>query len=148
MDPSVIRENAAETGRLGDLVRRLSTEDLRTPLGAGWTVAAALAHLAFWDRRACVLVERWKASGVAASEADADVVNDSILPLCLAIEPSRVGGLAQTWAEAADRALEGISPAMAADIEGLGSVRLRRHEHRREHREEIEKAIRTAGRRP
>ena len=141
MDRSIHSENAAETLRLGDLVRRLTTQELRTPLGEGWTVAAALAHLAFWDRRACVLVDRWKGGGVAVSEADTDVINDSILPLCQAIELRQAGELAVRWAEAADRALKEITPELAAEIDRLGSIRLRRFEHRREHRQEIEKAI-------
>ena len=144
MDPSISRENRAETERIRDLAGRLSLEELRLPLGEGWTVGAALAHLAFWDRRALVLLTRWKDRGPSPSEADTDVINDSILPLCLAIEPDKAAELAVQAAEAIDRALEGVSPDLAREIERLGSLKLRRFEHRRKHREEIEKAIASA----
>ena len=49
-DPDLLR-NAEETRRLGDLVARLDAADLARSLGGGWTVAFALAHLAFWDAR-------------------------------------------------------------------------------------------------
>jgi hypothetical protein len=141
MDSSITRENRAETGRVRDLARRLSLGELQLPLNDGWTVSAALAHLAFWDRRALVLLTRWKSRGPAPSAADTDVINDSILPLCLAIEPRRARQMAVQAAEAVDRALEGISAELAGEIERLGSFRLRRYEHRREHREEIERAV-------
>src|SRR3972149_9971939 len=67
MDPSISRENRAETERIRDLAGRLSLEELRLPLGEGWTVGAALAHLAFWDRRALVLLTRWKDRGPSPS---------------------------------------------------------------------------------
>ena len=60
----IIQDNAAENTALRKLVEGLSDDDLRTPMEAGWTVAAVLAHLAFWDQRAITLIEKWKQEGV------------------------------------------------------------------------------------
>jgi hypothetical protein len=50
--------NDAERARLAALIARLTDEDLIRPLPSGeWTVADTLGHLAFYDRRAQVLIE-------------------------------------------------------------------------------------------
>ena len=51
MDRSFIEQNRASTRRIRDLARRLSDEEMLQPVGEHWTVAIALAYLAFWDRR-------------------------------------------------------------------------------------------------
>ncbi len=58
MDARIAAENAQERRRLGELVGRLTDEEMCLEAGAGWTVAALLAHMAFWDYRALVLVNR------------------------------------------------------------------------------------------
>ena len=51
--------NAQTCERLRALVARLGDADLQRPVGHGWTVAATLVHLAFWDLRAVALIERF-----------------------------------------------------------------------------------------
>ncbi len=87
MERPFVAENNGERERLGHLVNRLTDEELSLLLGEGWTVAAALAHLAFWDQRAAVLMQRWTKEKVAPSPVDTDVTKDALLPLCLAISP-------------------------------------------------------------
>jgi len=60
MDRPFLAENAQERERLRSLVGRLTDEELSLPLGNGWTVAVALAHLAFWDQRSLSLMRKWK----------------------------------------------------------------------------------------
>jgi len=55
-DRTYVIQNDAERIRLRSLVARLSDADLARPMPAGWTVAAILAHLAFWDQRILVLL--------------------------------------------------------------------------------------------
>jgi hypothetical protein len=43
--------NRSQTERLRRLVAGLDARRLAIRLPNGWTVAGALAHLAFWDRR-------------------------------------------------------------------------------------------------
>jgi Mycothiol maleylpyruvate isomerase N-terminal domain len=52
VDRTFIAENDAERARLRALVTRLNDADLARPMPTGWTIAAILAHLAFWDQRA------------------------------------------------------------------------------------------------
>jgi Mycothiol maleylpyruvate isomerase N-terminal domain len=60
VDRSYVAENDAQRERLRALVRRLSDRDLAGPMGAGWTVAGVLAHVAFWDQRILVLLDAWE----------------------------------------------------------------------------------------
>ena len=48
MDRPFVAENAQERERLSSLVARLKDEELILTLRNGWTIAVALAHLAFW----------------------------------------------------------------------------------------------------
>jgi hypothetical protein len=50
MDRPFVVENTQERERLRTLVTRITDEELSLPLGEGWTIAVALAHLAFWDQ--------------------------------------------------------------------------------------------------
>jgi hypothetical protein len=142
MDQPFVIENAQERERLRALISRMTDEDLTLPLEAGWTIAAALAHLAFWDQRSLVLLRKWKKSGVAASPVDVDVTNDAILPLCLAIPPRSAANLAVSCADAIDRELEEASSELIAAIESLGGrFRLYRSEHRKVHLDQIELSL-------
>ena len=50
-DRSFVEQNRASTNRIRALVARLSDDEMQQRVGQHWTVAIALAHLAFWDRR-------------------------------------------------------------------------------------------------
>ncbi len=146
MNRPFVAENARERERLRALVGRMTDEELRLPLGDGWTISSALAHLAFWDRRSLVLMRRWKESGVSQSPIDQDVVNESILPLCAAIPPRAAAALAVSSAEAIDRELEEAPDALVAAIERLGDrFRLYRADHRKLHLDGIESALSRLG---
>jgi hypothetical protein len=142
MERSFVVENIKELERLRRLVNRITDEELGLPMWEGWTIAAALAHLAFWDQRALVLMQKWKINGVASSPIDDDVTNDAILLLCLAI-PYRVAArLAVSSAEAIDLELEKAAEDLITDIRQLGEkFRLYRSEHRRVHLDQIENLL-------
>ncbi|MGH2530707.1 MAG: DinB family protein [Thermomicrobiales bacterium] len=142
MDRSMIEGNAAAQERLRALIARLSDDDLRRDLGDGWTVAAALAHIAFWDRRAAVLLERWARAGLAPSPADADAINDAMLPQWLAIPPRAAAEDALAAAAAVDQRLAALSDDLARSIrEQRAQVQLDRSLHRIEHVDEIERLL-------
>jgi hypothetical protein len=137
---------ANKTGRerLHALASRLSDEQLALPTGDGWTVAALLAHLAFWDFRALVLAKRWKQTAVGPSLIDSDAVNDAMKPLCLAIAIREATNLAIQAAEAVDAELENLPEQVRAGLEILvkeGKFRLDRSIHRNEHIDQIERAL-------
>ncbi|MEK7836640.1 MAG: maleylpyruvate isomerase N-terminal domain-containing protein, partial [candidate division NC10 bacterium] len=64
-DRSYVAPNRVERQRLQALAARLGDEQLSRPLAAGWTIAGVLGHLAYWDQRILVLIERWQQGGAA-----------------------------------------------------------------------------------
>ena len=142
MDRLFVAENAKERERLSSLVAQLSDEQLCFPMGDDWTIAVALAHLAFWDQRSLALMRKWKATGVAPSQIDIDVTNEALLPLWLALPPRAAANLAISSAEAIDRELEESPAALISAIEKLGErFRLYRSEHRKLHLDQIEEVL-------
>jgi hypothetical protein len=143
MDKPFVVENAKERERLNSLVEHLTDEELCLPLGNDWTIAVALAHLSFWDRRSLILLRKWKKSGVVEpSPIDLDVINDSLLPIWLAIPPRTAAHLAVSSAEEIDRELEETSTDLIAKVESLGEkFRLYRSLHRKMHLDEMEEIL-------
>ena len=139
---SYIDDNKAEREHLTRLASRLTDSQLMHPMPAGWTVAAVLAHLAFWDQRALVLLEKWGDEGIGPSAIDTDLVNEVTRTLCLAIPPRAAAQLAIDCAARIDQAIERLSPQFAADVIERGkTVRLNRADHRRLHLGDIEKTL-------
>jgi hypothetical protein len=145
VDRSFVAQNDAERARLEKLVGRLSDSDLQRPLAAGWTVAGVLAHLAFWDQRTFILLDRWQKEGVtppAFTEPNVDWINDAAKPMFLALPPRRAAELAVAIAEATDRKAASLSDDLVRRAAEAGSpVTLVRATHRREHLDEIERAL-------
>jgi hypothetical protein len=110
-------QNAQSRRRLETLVRGLSDEDLARSTDYGWTVAALLAHLAFWDQRVLVILRRWKAGGFDPSPIDSAAVNDSLRVICHALEPRLAIELCLSSAEAVDAELETLTPGLVNQME-------------------------------
>jgi hypothetical protein len=150
VDRSYVAENDAERERLRALVRRLSDQDLARPMEAGWTVAGVLAHVAFWDQRIGVLLDQWEQRGPSwtpplEQEPDVDWINDAAKALCLALPPRVAAELALAIAETVDRRVAAVSDAIIeANARAGAPLNWRRVEHRREHLDEIERALRGA----
>jgi uncharacterized damage-inducible protein DinB len=148
-DRAYIAENEVERKRLASLVARLSDEDLARPMPGGWTVASVLGHVAFWDQRIIALIEEWRKAGVGTpprmlDEGHVDWINDATKPLLLAVAPGRAAGLTLSIAESTDRMVAELSEEFLAANSKAGSpVNVRRAEHRREHIDEIEAALRS-----
>jgi len=142
MERPFVTENALGRDRLRLLVERLTDEELSLPMYAGWTIATALGHLAYWDQRSLMLIRKWDRDGVEPSPIDIDVTNDSLLPLLLAIPPRTAAELAVSSAEAIDHELKEASTDLITAIKDLGEeFRLYRSIHRKLHLDEIEKVI-------
>src|SRR5262245_1817388 len=147
VDRSYVAENDAERARLRALVRRLGDQDLARPMDAGWTVAGVLAHMAFWDQRIVVLLDEWEQRGPSwtpplEEEPDVNWVNDAGKLLCLALPPRAAAELAVSVAETVDRRVAAVSDAIIEANARAGALNWRRAEHRREHLDEIERALR------
>src|SRR5689334_1745714 len=120
VDRSFIEQNKGERARLQKLIERLSDQDLARSVGGGWTVASTLAHMAFWDRRALVLLERWEHEAVKPSEADSAAINEAALPLWMAIPPREAARIALASAEAVERKLKTVAPEILEQNDAVG----------------------------
>jgi len=143
-DRSYVAENDRERRRLEALVGKLDDAALSRAMPAGWTVAAVLAHLAFWDQRIVLLSEQLRrgASVPPAEAGNVDWINDAAKPTQLALAPRRAATLAVETARAADRAVAALSDDLLAKNAAAGSpINLLRAEHRREHLDEIEHGL-------
>jgi hypothetical protein len=142
MPTTYMAQNIAERERLRALVARLSEADLSRDVGHGWTVAAVLVHLAFWDRHRLLMLKRWLKDGQFPASGDADIINDTVAIIGQAIPPRAAAQMAVEAAEAIDYVLEQLTPDQEAALESAGMTRLlNRSLHRRDHLEEIERAL-------
>ena len=133
-----VAQNREQLERLRRLVARLSDEDLRRELPDGWTIADALAHLAFYDRRAAILLERFAREGVFASPYDYDTINAALPHLTRRIPPREIAAEVIEAAEAADQAAAATPATLVEEIRRLNQVKLERADHRRNHLDDIE----------
>lgn len=137
--PEYVTRNSEQLERMRGLLARLSDDDLsRGGAVGGWTIADTLAHLAFYDRRAQVLLEKYVAEGVSPSPYDAQTLNDALLPLIRRMPPRAVAEEAMAAAEAVDRAAAAVPDALVAEILAQNEVKLDRAEHRQSHLDDIE----------
>src|SRR6476660_8043027 len=86
--------NHASTERIRALAARLSDEDMQTRVGEHWTVAIALAHIAFWDRRIMLVLDMTEKTGELYLPGADVVINDLSLPLWAVIPPREAARLA------------------------------------------------------
>jgi uncharacterized damage-inducible protein DinB len=145
-DRSHIQENEAQRRRLRDFVAKATDTELARPLEAGWTVAAVLGHVAYWDQRTLLLLERWSREGslprLDFEQSAVDWINDAAKPMLLAVPAREMANLALSIAEAVDRKVAGLPDDFQTRNAAAGSpVNLLRAEHRAEHLDEIERAL-------
>ncbi|MFN8630747.1 MAG: maleylpyruvate isomerase N-terminal domain-containing protein [Chloroflexota bacterium] len=145
-DRSYIEANRAATAELRALVEPLTDAELATDLGEGWTVAMALAHLAYWDE---FHTARWihaaEQGELAPPAADGEVTNRSnealettwrALPPRAALE-LMLNAAAMVDEYVADLDDEAIDLAIERDCATL----FRRAPHRQDHIGQIARAL-------
>jgi hypothetical protein len=145
MDADILVENEVSRDQLAMLVGRLSDDDLAHDLGDGWTVAVALAHCMFWDERAALLLERYVDGTPEHHIPDwyEDLLNQTLEPQWRALDPRTAAEGAVAAAEHVTRVLRGLDGDLCASLEASEQgYLLRRFNHRREHIEQIEAALR------
>jgi hypothetical protein len=143
MSRQFVIENNKERARLVKLVENLTGEELKLVLNKeGWTVAVALAHLAFWDQRRLILVRQWKQKGITPSSMDENTVNDALVPFFLALPPRKAAELAVSISNELDQELESSLDDFIAGLEMTGDRHaLNRGVHRKMHLDEIESLL-------
>ena len=147
-DRPYIEANTRERERLRDLVERLDEAALTTPVNEYWTVAGVLGHMAYWDFRFQVLaekVERGEPWAPGDAEPEGDWLNDSTRPLIHAIEPRAAAELVLRTAEETDSLAATLPLDRLWPDDPNSPISPARGEHRGEHLDEIEAALRARG---
>ena len=135
--------NTESRRKLESLVGGLSEADLACTTDYGWSVAALLAHLAFWDHRMSVILRRWQTEGLDPSEIDSTAVNDALKVICHALEPRTAAELAVTAAHKIDSELDNLTSEYVKQLEEHAAAtstqfRMNRSLHRESHLKDIE----------
>lgn len=145
MDRHYLQNNAASRQRLRKLVSSLDDASLQLTVGEGWTVAALLAHLAFWDQSCLVRWDRYTQGGRLDEIPDAvieiviEIVNEANKPAWLALPGRKAADLALNAAAEVDARIEGLSnDAVRHAVEHGRRYMLDRSGHRTSHLDEIE----------
>ena len=147
-DRPYVEANTRQRERLRALVERLDDEALSAPVNEYWTVAGVLGHIAYWDLRFQTLAEkidRGEAWVPGDQEPEGDWLNDSMRPLIHALAPRTAAKLAlriaeETDARAAELPLNRLWPG-----DPDSPISPARGDHRGEHLDEIEAALRARG---
>jgi nucleotide-binding universal stress UspA family protein len=141
LDRAFIELNRASTERIRALAAGLSDEEMQHPVGEHWTVAIALAHLAWWDRRVMYVLDMTERNGkLFVPEIDI-FVNDLSLPLWAAIPPREAARIAIETAETLDKRLEDYPPALLEEIYNYNKRWVVRALHRGEHLDDVDAAL-------
>ena len=147
-DRSYIEMNTRQRERLRALVESLDDEALAAPVNEYWTVAGVLGHIAYWDIRVLVLAEkidRGEPWAPGDAEPDGDWLNDSTRPLIHAITPREAARLALRIAEETDALVAELPLDRLWPLDPESPINAARGEHRGEHLDEIEEALRARG---
>ncbi len=143
LDRSFVELNRASTNRIRELVARLSDDQMRHPVGQHWTVSIVLAHLAFWERRVIIVLDRTERDGKLFIPDVGTDANDIALPLWAAIPPREAARLAIETAETVDKRLETYPPALLQEIYTYNKRWVVRALHRNAHLDEAEAALKS-----
>ncbi|MCY3602761.1 MAG: hypothetical protein OXH12_06730 [Chloroflexi bacterium] len=132
--------NARATSRLRDLVSRLDESALSRSLGGGWTVAFALVHLAFWDVRQDVALQRYMGGDeFPAEDVTTNATLEAIAPL---FDAGAAGDMAVRAAEQLDATLEALTADQLESLRHEGfAYAIERWRHREDHVAQIEAVL-------
>jgi Mycothiol maleylpyruvate isomerase N-terminal domain len=121
---------------------KLSDDQLQRPLEDGWTVSAALCHVAYWDRRAAQYVIRLTKDGnFRSSLEDVHVVNDALLHQWRRIPAREAVAELLEAGEEVNGKVAGLDEETAQQWLGLQIFALDRSDHRLEHLEELKRVF-------
>jgi hypothetical protein len=144
MDQSYVTENEAERARLKAIVARLTDADMARAMSEQWTVGVGLMHLAFWDGLSLAKFEEWERTGkveIPPMRDMVDGINHAMLPWWRTVAPAQIRHAVVAAAEAVDRKAETLPTPIIEAIVALRPRTLRRAIHRRQHLDQIERAL-------
>ena len=150
-DRSYITENAGELERMRAIVEASDESTLRSPVNEYWTVAGVLGHIAFWDARILSLAGKLdRGEPFAPTDTDpedVDWINDASRPLIHAVPARELAALSLRIAEETDARVATLPPDRLWPVDPESPLYSVRAEHRGEHLDEIEAALRSGDRR-
>jgi hypothetical protein len=144
MDRSYVAENDAERARLKAVITRLTDADMARAMSEEWTIGVGLMHLAFWDGLSLSKFEEWERTGTVQIPPMRDMVdgiNHAMLPWWRTIAPAQVRHAVIAAAEAVDRKAETLPEPIVEAILAVRPRSLARAIHRRQHLDQIERAL-------
>jgi DinB family protein len=147
-DRSYIQVNDRERERLREFVNRVDDDALAAPANDYWTIAGVLGHMAYWDNRVLVLadkIDRGEPWVPADAEPEGDWLNDSTREIIHAIAPRAAAELALRIAEETDARVATLPLDRMAPLDPDSPIDPDRGDHRGEHLDELEKALRERG---
>lgn len=135
--------NRASRERISVVIARLGNKDVA--MAGGWSSAALLAHIAFWERLAAARLEKWLRDGeppATAAPELTDLTNAAGMRQWHDTPPAVAAAQALDAASATDRLVEGIDAERFAVLKAFNRHFLYdRSMHRTEHLTEIERAL-------
>ena len=141
MDRSFVEKNHAATERIKKLVAGLKDAELSRKVGADWTVAIALAHMAFWERRVQFVLDRTEKAGKVVPVEPDVVVNDLLLPTWQVVPAREAARLAIEFCELVDKRLEGFPEGLLEQVNAYNPRWVLRALHRNDHMDEVDAAL-------
>jgi hypothetical protein len=141
LDKSYIELNRKSRERMRALAESLTDEQMQTRVGEHWTVSIVYAHLAWWERRALVVLDMTEKAGKLTYPELNVVINDISLPLWAAVPPREAVRIALENAEAVDKRLENYPEALLEEVHKQYRRWVFRTDHRNEHLDEAEAAL-------
>jgi hypothetical protein len=146
-DRAYIAENARQLERMRRLVDGLDDATLEFPVNEYWTVAGVLGHIAFWDARILSLAGKLdRGEPFAPTDTDpedVDWINDASRPLIHAVPARELAALSLRIAEETDALVATLPPDRLWPSDPESPLYAVRAEHRGEHLDEIEAALRS-----
>lgn len=140
-DPNYTQLNRESTERIKKIISNLTEEQFQTRVGEHWTVAIALVHLAFWDRRVLATLEKTTKNGKLSVVEIETVVNDVSLPIWETVPAKEAVKLAIETAEELDNQLENFPKDLLEEMYEHNKRLVVRALHRNEHLDEVEAAL-------
>ena len=147
-DRPYIQANDRERERLREFITGADDDALAAPANEYWTVAGVLGHLAYWDARVLVFadkIDRGEPWVPSDAEPEGDWLNDSTRPIIHAIAPRAAAELALRIAEETDARVAELPLDRMAPLDAESPIWPARGDHRGEHLDELERAVRDRG---
>ena len=141
MDQNFVQNNKRSRDRLVANIKNLDEASLQRRVNDEWTIAATLAHVAFWDE---ICIARWDAYASGGSLEDIpdkiiELVNAGNLPTWLALPAKTTVNLVTRSMDDLDARIARLSEdARRTATAGGFTYMLDRTRHRDEHSTEIE----------